>query len=42
LLPTDQEWHFTRPTDELGGAAQLAARLYRYPPVSETAQTAEG
>ena len=29
LLPTDREWHFTRPMDELGGAGWLAERLYR-------------
>ncbi len=31
LFPTDRRWHFTRPADEPGGPAQLAARLYRYP-----------
>jgi dTDP-4-dehydrorhamnose reductase len=34
LLPTDREWHFARPTDELGGAALLAERLFRYPPLA--------
>jgi dTDP-4-dehydrorhamnose reductase len=32
LFPTDREWHFTRPAEERGGLAWLAARLYRYPP----------
>ena len=31
LFPTDRAWHFTRPADEPGGPAWLAARLYRYP-----------
>ena len=31
LFPTDRHWHFTRPADEPGGPACLAARLYRYP-----------
>jgi dTDP-4-dehydrorhamnose reductase len=33
LLPTDREWHFARPIDELGGAVRLAERLYRYTPL---------
>jgi dTDP-4-dehydrorhamnose reductase len=42
LLPTDREWHFTRPMDELGGAARLTERLYRYPPlVKEAAKSPE-
>ncbi|HBI45627.1 MAG TPA: dTDP-4-dehydrorhamnose reductase [Planctomycetales bacterium] len=36
LLPTDREWHFARPIDELGGARLLAERLYRYPASSAT------
>jgi dTDP-4-dehydrorhamnose reductase len=31
LFPTDRLWHFTRPPDEPGSPAWLAARLYRYP-----------
>jgi dTDP-4-dehydrorhamnose reductase len=30
LFPTHRTWHFTRPADEPGGLAWLAARLYRY------------
>jgi dTDP-4-dehydrorhamnose reductase len=42
LLPTDRQWHFTRPAEEQGGAAWLAERLYRYPSVSETVQARRG
>jgi dTDP-4-dehydrorhamnose reductase len=31
LFPTDRLWHWTRPPDEPGSFAHLAARLYRYP-----------
>jgi dTDP-4-dehydrorhamnose reductase len=34
LWPTDREWHFMRPTHEVGGAGWLAERLYRYTPRS--------
>ena len=36
LFPTDREWHFTRPAEEPGGPAWLAARLYRYPAAART------
>ena len=37
LFPTDRQWHFTRPADEVGGPERLAARLYRYAePMNET------
>ncbi len=31
LIPTDQEWHFSRPAEEPTGPEWLAGRLYRYP-----------
>jgi dTDP-4-dehydrorhamnose reductase len=31
LAPTDRQWHFSRPADQPGSRALLAARLYTYP-----------
>jgi dTDP-4-dehydrorhamnose reductase len=31
LTPTDRQWHFERPADELRSVQQIAERLYRYP-----------
>jgi dTDP-4-dehydrorhamnose reductase len=31
LVPTDRQWHYARPIDELRSLEQIGRRLYRYP-----------